>query len=67
MNRYQSREWQARLAFSLYGFAFPLKNPLRDSIEHLREGHQVGLVVGDLHVSIENCSQQHVPRSNGFL
>ncbi len=51
--KYRGTEWHGRLSFSVYAFAFPLKRPLRESIPHLLEGHQAGLVSGDISVSGE--------------
>lgn len=49
--KYNGTEWHGRLSFSVHAFAFPLKRPLRESIQHLLEGHQAGLVSGDISVS----------------
>jgi hypothetical protein len=52
-SKYQSTEWQARVAVSVYAYAFPLKHSLRGSVDALVEGHRSGLVSGDVHVSCQ--------------
>jgi hypothetical protein len=49
--KYDAKEWQSRLGVSVYGFCFPLKRPLRESLDPLLEGHRAGLVSGDLMAS----------------
>jgi hypothetical protein len=52
-SKYKSTEWQARIAVTVYAYAFPLKHSLRGSVDALFEGHRSGLVSGDLHVSCQ--------------
>lgn len=51
LSQYESKEWHARVVAAVYIVINPLRLPFRDSLNQLKDAHQSGLVVGDIHVS----------------
>lgn len=59
-DKFNAKEWQARLSLAVYAFVFPLKRPLRECVDPLLEGHHAGIVFGD--VCVSNC----IPHASCF-
>jgi hypothetical protein len=50
-NKYESKEWQARVGGNVYGGIYPMTHPYRESLQPLLAAHRAGLILGDIHVS----------------
>jgi predicted ATPase len=51
-SRSPAREWAARTICTSYAFCFVWKRPLDDLLKPLLEGHETGLVTGDIEVCV---------------
>ena len=50
LDRFTGREWLPRTYSAVYGVINVYKDPLRDCLEPLRQGHRAGLATGDIEV-----------------
>lgn len=50
-NKYDSKDWQARVGGNVYGGVYPMRHPYRESLKPLLAAHRSGLILGDIHVS----------------
>lgn len=55
-DKYDSKEWQARVFTFVYAGVYHLEHHYDDSLEPLLSGHRSGLVLGDIQVSTPSNS-----------
>lgn len=52
MDTFKSKELRARTHASVYGFLSCYRDPIRDSVKHLRDAYSLNLMTGDVEVRI---------------